>query len=83
MNCFECAKGGSTRMAVALCQHCNAGLCIDHLRDAATDSSRGHMQSTCHHSTWDVRSWSPKSLAETNLRPRKARALRRFGVRGF
>jgi hypothetical protein len=64
MNCFECAKDASTTAAVALCRHCNAGLCMEHLREAATDRSRGGLQATCRHSTWDVRSWfSEESLA--------------------
>jgi hypothetical protein len=66
MNCFECAKDGSTNAAVALCRHCNAGLCMDHLRDSATDRSRGGLQTTCRHTTWDVRTWAPKSLARRN-----------------
>ena len=65
MNCFECAKDGSTNAAVALCRHCNAGLCVDHLRDSATES-QGGLQATCRHTTWDVRTWAPKSLARRN-----------------
>ena len=32
MLCFDCAKSGSTRDAVGLCQHCSAALCYDHAR---------------------------------------------------
>jgi hypothetical protein len=80
MNCFECAKDGSTMSAVALCRHCSAGLCMDHLRDAATDHAQGGIQVTCRHSTWDVRSWSPSSLAGTNLGSGETRPFRRFRV---
>jgi len=80
MNCLECAKGGSTTIAVALCQHCNAGLCMDHLRDTATDRSPGQMQVTCCHSTWDAQSWSPRSLAGMNLRSFEVRARRFRGA---
>ncbi len=31
MNCFECAKANDTVAAVAICQHCGVGLCLDHL----------------------------------------------------
>ena len=34
MNCFECAKVNDTVAAVALCQHCGVGLCLDHLVEA-------------------------------------------------
>jgi len=30
MICYECHQGGKTREAVALCQHCSAGLCSNH-----------------------------------------------------
>jgi hypothetical protein len=31
MKCFEHAKAGETRDAVAVCTNCGAGLCMDHL----------------------------------------------------
>ncbi len=34
MICFECAKANDTVPAVAVCQHCGVGLCLDHLIDA-------------------------------------------------
>ena len=34
MNCYECAIKGETVAAVATCQHCGAGLCLEHLREA-------------------------------------------------
>ena len=34
MNCFECAKVNDTIPAVAVCQHCGVGLCLDHLVEA-------------------------------------------------
>jgi hypothetical protein len=40
MYCFECARAGSDTTAVAVCRSCNAGLCLDHLRDAANDQAR-------------------------------------------
>ena len=37
MNCFECAKANDDVAAVGICQHCDVGLCLDHLVEA-----RGH-----------------------------------------
>ena len=34
MNCFECAKVNDTVPAVATCQRCSVGLCLDHLIEA-------------------------------------------------
>ena len=34
MNCFECAKANDTVSAVAVCDHCGVGLCLDHLIEA-------------------------------------------------
>jgi hypothetical protein len=31
MKCFEHAKAGETKDAVAVCSNCGAGLCMDHL----------------------------------------------------
>ncbi len=34
MNCFECAKANDTVAAVAICDQCGVGLCLDHLIEA-------------------------------------------------
>lgn len=34
MNCFECAKANDAVPAVAMCEHCGVGLCLDHLVEA-------------------------------------------------
>ena len=34
MNCFECAKASDAAPAVAICEHCGVGLCLDHLIEA-------------------------------------------------
>ncbi|HSC72693.1 MAG TPA: DUF2180 family protein [Gaiellaceae bacterium] len=34
MNCFECAKTNDTVAAIAICRHCQVGLCFDHLIEA-------------------------------------------------
>ena len=31
MNCFECAVQGETVTAVAICHHCGAGMCLEHV----------------------------------------------------
>lgn len=31
MNCYVCAEAESSREAVALCHHCSAGLCLEHI----------------------------------------------------
>jgi hypothetical protein len=61
MNCFECARAGSDRTAVALCRYCSAGLCLNHVREAASDRYRDSRYS-CLHETWHVASW-PQQLA--------------------
>lgn len=33
MKCLECQRTGAEREAIALCQHCLAGLCEVHLRE--------------------------------------------------
>jgi len=53
MNCFECARVGSDTTAVALCRTCSAGLCLDHLLEAAGDQSKGSMHHGCLHVTWN------------------------------
>ena len=51
MDCYECIKGGTKTAAVAICQSCNAGLCLVHLREAAAFRSPGPA-SGCQHDTW-------------------------------
>jgi len=34
MDCFECAKANDAVAAVAVCDHCGVGLCLDHLIEA-------------------------------------------------
>jgi hypothetical protein len=54
MNCYECAKTGAAAPAVALCLHCNAGLCLEHLREAAAEPTRGGTHMGCAHDTWEI-----------------------------
>ncbi|HXP20847.1 MAG TPA: DUF2180 family protein [Streptosporangiaceae bacterium] len=53
MNCLSCARTGAERTAVALCPHCSAGLCLDHVRRAADAAAPGGMLVACGHRTWD------------------------------
>ena len=48
MNCFECAKVHDTVPAVAICQHCGVGLCLDHVVEAH-DYSVGATHYGCPH----------------------------------
>ena len=48
MNCFECAKVNDTVPAVAVCQHCGVGLCLDHLVEAS-EYSVGGTTFACQH----------------------------------
>ena len=52
MNCYVCATRGEAAVAIASCRHCSAGLCLDHLREAALHRSAGGMNIACSHDTW-------------------------------
>lgn len=52
MDCYECAKGGIERHAVALCRSCGAGLCMDHLEQTASYLATGAIRAACAHRTW-------------------------------
>jgi hypothetical protein len=54
MKCYECAKQGVDRSAVALCRSCSAGLCLDHLHETAAHFASDHMLATCNHDTWTM-----------------------------
>jgi hypothetical protein len=52
MDCYECAKRATSRVAVATCRSCSAGLCLEHLRDTAVRMQSGSLAPVCHHDTW-------------------------------
>ena len=52
MLCYSCAEQGIHQEAVALCRSCNAGLCLEHLRETADRFAASHILDTCHHDTW-------------------------------
>jgi len=53
MNCYVCAtRQGTPTPAVALCRHCDAGLCLPHLRETAASQQAGGMNLNCIHDTW-------------------------------
>lgn len=54
MHCYVCAERGDESQAVALCHSCHAGLCIEHLREAAERFAAENMINSCHHDTWIV-----------------------------
>lgn len=52
MNCYECSKSGAAKPAVAICRSCSAGLCLEHLREAAAYLATGAIRTSCAHDTW-------------------------------
>lgn len=38
MNCLECAHAGTTGTAVAICAHCGAALCQEHVSTCVTEN---------------------------------------------
>jgi hypothetical protein len=54
MNCYVCQTEGRTTSSVALCQHCQAALCMSHVRDAVAERSHQPGPLTCAHSTWSA-----------------------------
>ena len=52
MNCYVCAKHEVAVPAVATCRNCGAGLCMEHLREAAADHPAGGTTFGCSHDTW-------------------------------
>lgn len=62
MLCYSCAEEGIDRGAVALCQSCAAGLCMEHLRATASRSASGHILDGCHHDTWIARKRPMRSV---------------------
>ena len=49
MNCFECTKVNDTIAAVAVCEHCGVGLCLDHLIEAHAVAVGGTRFACSHH----------------------------------
>lgn len=54
MNCYVCAKEARGVPAVALCKHCNAGLCLEHLRATVARRGPGGTFLDCGHDTWSA-----------------------------
>lgn len=48
MNCYVCATRERQTSAVAICRHCQVGLCMDHLAEARRFSAGG-MRYACAH----------------------------------
>ena len=57
LNCFVCARDGSEGAAVAICPRCNAGLCLGHVYETASDPGPGGTRMSCNHDTWSP-SWA-------------------------
>jgi len=52
MHCLTCARTGTAQAAVALCPHCSAGLCLDHVAETAAHRGPGGLRLSCGHDTW-------------------------------
>lgn len=67
MNCYVCATASRTEPAVAICRHCGAGLCLEHMREAAAWSGPGGMAALgCEHDTLKARSGTRGSKAQSS-----------------
>lgn len=77
MDCYECAKEGIERHAVALCRSCDAGLCMDHLEQTASYLATGAIRTACAHGTWN----GPFAARGTQARLAKLGRTSRHGPR--
>jgi hypothetical protein len=55
MQCYVCSERGRKSEAVALCRHCNAGLCRAHAREAAVQQANTLGWYRCTHEPWQPR----------------------------
>jgi hypothetical protein len=55
MNCYVCAMSQLDSTAVAVCPHCGAALCLEHVRQEASTPRPGGTHMTCSHNTWVLR----------------------------
>lgn len=60
MNCYECATTSEAVAAVATCRYCGAGLCPEHVREAAGYRVGGTVIG-CAHDIWSARAASTAS----------------------
>ena len=65
MNCYVCATRGQTVPAVASCKKCAAGLCLEHVREAALHRAASERIFACSHDTWS------ESVARTEVAARR------------
>jgi Uncharacterized protein conserved in archaea (DUF2180) len=75
MKCFVCARTNEDAPAVAVCPHCNAGLCLAHVAETARDPGPGGMRLSCGHGTWDP-AWQPMSHARRPQEGTSTRTIR-------
>ena len=54
MNCYVCQTQGRTTPSVALCQQCQAALCLVHVRETAEVRSHQPGPLSCTHTTWSA-----------------------------
>ena len=71
MNCFECAKASDAAPAVAICEHCGVGLCLDHLIEARGYRAGGTLLG-CGHQMLRVRpSWHARGCRRVGPPPQR------------
>ncbi len=67
MNCYVCATADRTEPAVAICRHCGAGLCLEHVREAAASPGPGGLAALgCEHDTLRAPSGTRRSKAQSS-----------------
>jgi hypothetical protein len=67
MNCYVCATASRAEPAVAICPNCGAGLCLEHVREAAAWPGPGGMAALgCAHHTLRARPGNRGSKAQSS-----------------
>ncbi|MER3408856.1 MAG: hypothetical protein C4305_07940 [Thermoleophilia bacterium] len=54
MQCYVCHREGRSSPAVGLCRVCSIGLCLAHLREAASRLGPGGTLYACAHHAWQA-----------------------------
>jgi hypothetical protein len=49
MNCYECARNGTEKAAVAICLSCGVAMCLEHLDRERATAGPGGTQVGCSH----------------------------------
>ncbi len=63
MNCYMCARERLNSIAVVICPHCGAALCLLHVTEETAAPRPGGLYTACTHDTW-----TPPSSVRANAR---------------